>query len=309
MCATTRWKDNTEATLDNVINKLEDPIPDDDRNKSIYWRNILCRPVLSEKKQTMTVNGQEVEFAAFIYRYDQVTSQDNPIDDRVVPKSGIVIAYQMADSVFYIIDMNYYASKFLRKILAYTGRGEIVKNNFDLPDDFFVWLVHRVYSEQGTLVNSIPDNEKILVLEEIKGIRGNIEEEQTKVTASGESVMNIISTLSILLESRKLDQLVIYFRYTDHERIGIKLQSSTVAYVKPYIGIYLENVSSNEETLSKLYMLLYLEVIPFLEQEYRIDLEEKWDSKAHVKFLKELRKSIIDKIDHKIGSLQKNITA
>ena len=79
---------------------------------------------------------------------------------------------------------------------------------------------------------------KDLSLESIKGFRGDTEDSLTKVSASGETVMNIISTLSFLLESKRLYQIKINLGYGCHDNIELQLinNGAVVTEIKEYQG-------------------------------------------------------------------------
>ena len=55
--------------------------------------------------------------------------------------------YSTGYDVNYIIDQNSYAMKLLRKLLSYNGRNELERGNFDFSNDFFSWLIYRVYNK------------------------------------------------------------------------------------------------------------------------------------------------------------------
>lgn len=302
MSATTRWRDTQTSDFDEVIQKLEQNAPDDERTTSTYWVNFNNHKCFTENKKIL-LNNENVTYNMIHYRYDQMSVQDTQAEDRPMKKSGNIIVYQYRGAIYYIVDQNSRAKKLLRKLLGYTEKNEINGNNFDLPEDFFVWLVNRVYNSEA-VIESSSDNETVMTLEEIKGIRGDTEDQQTKVSASGESVMNVISTLSFLLESRKLNQVILKLSYTGHENICVKLQKATVEYQRPYNGKY-ENDSS-EEMIAKLYLLIYLEILPMLEQEYRTNIEdEMWNQNAYVTFLNGLKDTIIEKIESKINVINR----
>ena len=301
MSATTRWRDNQADNIEEVCEKMLSRIIDDERTNSIYWRNISCREVFDEI-QTININGEEIRFNALHYRYDQITAQDDSKDDRSIIKNGLIIIYQQNSSVFYIVDQNSSAKKLLRKLLAYTGKNEVDKNCFDFPDDFFIWLVNQVYNSNAIIENTATDETKILSLEEIKGIRGDTEDLLTRVSATGESVMNVISTLAFLLESKKVNQVILTMRYTGHTCICIKIQKNTLEIENPYHGAF--DGDTTEQLLAKLYLLLYLEILPLIEQEYRTAKEEEWTHEAYINFLTGLKDDILEKINNKILDLR-----
>lgn len=305
MSATTRWKDTcAEDGIETIVNKMTSAIPDDTRNTSVFWKNIRCRKAFETPLvRDMTLNGEDISFSAVRYSYEAVTAGETPDEDRAVPKNGLIIIYHSMGRIYYIVDQNTTAQKLLRRLLGYTGRSEIERSNFNFPGDFFIWLVSRVYSSDCAITNTATEEEKVLELEEIKGIRGNTEDLQTIISASGESVMNVISTLSFLLESRRLNQVILNLKYTEHENICVKIQSATVEYQRPYAGALEED--SLDEFAAKLYLLLYLEILPLLEQEYRSNLDtEVWGPEAYEKFLQGLKDNIIQKIEEKIRTVK-----
>lgn len=305
MGATTRWKDTQTENFDEVIQKLTTQIPDDERTNSIYWKNFSTRKLLQEDK-LLSINDIQIKYNIVKFGYDQMTAQDNPSDDRPIRKTGCITIYEYMGAIYYIVDQNSTAKKLLRKMLGYAGKNEVEEAGFDFKEDFFVWLVNRVYNSEDIVENSSGEENKILQLEEIKGIRGNTEDLQTKVTTSGESVMNVISTLSFLLESRRLNQVVLNLQYSGHENILVKLQKSkmsTVEVLRPYVGCYVGE--TNEDILSQVYLLLYLEILPLLEQEYRINKDEgDWNQETYVAFLTGIKDTVIERIGEKIQSLQ-----
>lgn len=301
MGATTRWKDTQTDSFEESLTKMILQIPNDERTNSVFRINYTSRKLL-EEDGNIELNGEIIRYNIVRYGFDQVTAQENPSEDRVIRKNGYIIIYEQRGSIYYIVDQNTSAKKILRKLLAYNGRNEIEDSNFDFGEDFFVWLVSKVYNSADPIENDYEDYIKELQLEEIKGIRGNTEDLQTKVATSGESVMNIISTLSFLLESRRLNQVVLNLRYTGHDNIGVKLQKNTVEFERPYIGEYMD--SSSDEQFAKIYLLLYLEILPILEQEYRMNRDEdEWNQESYIAFLTAIKDTVIEKIENKIYSL------
>lgn len=141
---------------------------------------------------------------------------------------------------------------------------------------------------------------KKLKLDAIKGFKGDTDDLQTKVTATGESVMNIISTLSFLLESNNLNQVKVDLNYSKHSNITLTLQKDTVC-IDPnsYCGIF-ETDETSEETISKLYLMVYLEILAQLRQEYYNDIDnEDWNTNVHSNFLQQVGKKLSEKIDEK----------
>lgn len=299
MSATTRWKDLENSDLNCVLEKMTGTIPNDQRTASTYRINFRNRLML-ENNGIILLNGEEIEYNVVKYNYVQVTAQEDQSEDREIVKQGFIVVTKSKGSIYYIIDQNTTAKRLLRKLLNYSGRNEIEDASFGFEEDFFVWLVSRVYNSDNLIVNGVADEEKELVLKEIKGIRGNTEDLQAKVATSGESVMNIISTLSFLLESRRLNQVLLNMKYTGHENIYVKIQKNTVDVSNPYLGEY--TADTNEVLLGMIYLLLYFEILPLLEQEYRLNKEDEvWNQNAYIEFLRAIKDTVIEKIESKIA--------
>ena len=300
MSATTRWRDTQTTDFKKALAKLEEAVVDDERSSSIYWVNFHNTKCFIED-QSIVLNNETIVYNMIRYRYDQMSVSRTREEDRPLIKSGFIIVYSYRGTVNYIVDQNSQAKKLLRKLLNYTGKNEIDSNSFDFSEDFFVWLVSRVYNSDVVIESA---SASVLTMEEIKGIRGDTEDQQTKVSASGESVMNVISTLSFMLESRKLTQVILSMSYTGHENICVKINKTTVEYLRPYKGAFEKD--DNEKLVSQLYLLLYIEILPILEQEYMTNkADEVWTQSAYADFLKELKDSIIDKIENKIAAISK----
>ena len=83
-----------------------------------------------------------------------------------------------------------------------------------------------------------------------------------------------------------------------------KSKISTVEVLRPYVGCYVGE--TKEEIISQVYMLLYLEILPLLEQEYRINKDENdWNQENYVAFLTGIKDTVIERIEEKIQSLQR----
>lgn len=299
--STTRWSDTETNSLDVAIELLIDPVTAEEKLTNISWENWHFTKVFDDN-QSMQLNGRDIEYNMIRCTYDQISAGDRPIEDRTVRKSVFIIVYHNGISVNYIIDQNSSAQKMLRKLLSYTGKNEIEKNIYSFPNDFFVWLISKVYNSDN-IIESNNENISDLQLESIKGFRGDTEDSQTKVSATGESVMNIISTLSFLLESRRLNQIKLELSYAEHENISLILKKESVDIdFKPYQGAFEQE--TNDSITAKLYLLVYLEILPIIEQEYQSNVaDEIWSKDAYIDFMNNVAQNLTEKIGNKINSL------
>ena len=177
-----------------------------------------------DSDKTGTFYDRSITYNYYTFSVDQIPSGAETIDDGMYRKNGFVIVYLDSGKVRYIISRNTYAQTFLRKMLFYTGKGEIVTSALNFTGDIFVWLISKIY-EKDNIFSS--ENEALgdLTIDSIKGFKGDTEDFLARVSVSGESVMNIISTLSFLVESQNLNQITIALSYLKHSNIEISLNN------------------------------------------------------------------------------------
>ncbi|WP_295219869.1 hypothetical protein [Ruminococcus sp.] len=198
--ATTRWKDTKVDNIEKAIELIMDDIPDDDESLNISRKNWKMSKGFSDNL-TVTLLGKKVDFNIINFSYDKITSTG--LVENIVPQAGFIIVYSIENQVNYIINKNSDAKLILRKMLSYTGKNEIENNSFGINSDFFLWLVNRIYYANN-VIDVDGETPAVLKINAIKGFQGDTEDSQTRVSASGESVMNVISVLSFFLESRQL---------------------------------------------------------------------------------------------------------
>ena len=278
---------------------LTDSVENDNRSSGISRENWKIAKVFDENKSIVLL-GNTLTYNVIRFSYDQITLYGP--DANVIPQNGIIIVYFHNGTVNYIIDKNSDAKQVLRKLLSYTGRNEIDDNGFRFDSDFFLWLINRVYYTNNA-IEIAEENGFELELQSIKGFSGDTEDSQTKVSASGESVMNIISTLSFFLESRKLKQIKLDLKYKTHERIELILKNGTLEVdLKSYLGSYDEDQA--DERIAKLYLMAYIEIVPILIQEYRTDIEnDLWNKECYVKFMNNVADTLKEKIEGKTKAI------
>lgn len=299
VATTTRWKDDVENDFEKILKKLIDEIPADDTPGNTVWHDWSIIKIFDESLQK-EFDGHNVEFNFIKYSYSQTTKNEISSDSHTIQKDGFIIPYKINGKIYYIINQNTSAKKLLRKLLTYTNKNELLDDSFGFTNDFFMWLLYRVYSEKYN-IEMVPKG-KCLSVDSIKGFKGDTEDYLTQVSASGESVMNIISTLSFILESSRLNQIKININYTDHN-ISLRIQKGNIyIYFDEYQGSCEED--DMELKTSELYLIVYLEIIPYLMQEYDSDkVNEAWSRDVKIKFMKDVADILQIKVQNRIADL------
>ena len=293
---TTRWLDESKKKIDEIINtilnfKVEDNVSIGDINFS-FKKDF-------ENNETMVLNKKDIIFNKIKFWYDHVIDGEQPLEDRTTKKEGFIIIYDTGNNINYIINKNSDAKFFLRKINNYTERGIIIENMIKFADDFFIWLISKVYQDDNILEEVY---QKEIEIKSIKGFRGQTTDLLTQIKADGETVINVISTLSFLLESKNINQITVDIGYDNHKNIGLKINKKGT--IDTDLNSYLGNLTeeNNKELIfTKLILLIYLEILPKIYQSYKEDLENKiWGKEEYKKFIELIKKEILERIQTKI---------
>ena len=301
---TTRWSDSENSILENVLERLLQIPEDDEVGESIAYADWEINKKFNDNPKIM-LNNREISYNLIKYSYNQISSGSQPIEDRTIPKNGFIVVYSNGVGIGYIISRNSDGMKLLRKMLKYSGRNEISKNSFDIESDFFVWLISKVYTGES-IIETESETLGNISLDTIKGFKGDTEDLLNKVSATGESVINIISTLSFLLESKNLNQIKLDLEYRNHENIELVLTNNgtVTTALERYQGEYEE--LDEDELLTKLYLLIYIEILPLLVQAYKTDIDnDNWNSQKNIEFLKMVAADLSQKVETRIDMLEK----
>lgn len=301
----TRWLDEKNHTLDFVENQLLAHHPDEGGTGSANYANWDIQKAFPEN-QAITLNGKEIKYNYYTYSVEQTLVGAQYDEDEAIKKTGFLIPYVSNDRLRYIISRNSGAQTILRKMLFYSGKGEIVKNDFPLTGDFFIWLIYKVYTESGT-IESESDSLANLKIDSVRGFKGNTEDLLTKVSAVGESVMNIISTLSFLLESQNLNQVTLDIAYRKHTNIEVTLsnRNTVTTTSERYLGSLNTEDCSEAKFLSTIFLTLYVEVLPILIQSYQSESgANQWNQGKCVEFLQKVASDLSDKVSKRVEDLK-----
>lgn len=302
MTVVTRWVDEKTTNLAEIEKLLNKEHPDEIPENGTKYVNWEIKKVFDEDK-TAVFYGRQITYNYYTFSVDQIPGYEEILDDGTYTKRGFVIPYLSAGKVRYIISKNSYAQTLLRKMLFYTGKGEIVSNALDLSGDIFVWLISKVYGKENTISS---ENEELsdLIIDSIKGFKGDTEDLLAKVSMSGESVMNIISALSFLIESRNLNQITVALSYRNHLNIEISLNNrNTIGFDEDkYLGELMQG--SREERVAACILSLYTEILPILLQKYQSDIDlNLWGQGRCVSFLKMVADDLNKKVNARIDDL------
>ncbi|MEB2861211.1 hypothetical protein SJH87_11280 [Staphylococcus sp. GCP4] len=302
---TTRWKNEKENNYEKNIDSLMDykSIKEQNEGKKSYYQNFKVNKLFENTKEIELAN-ENTKFDFFEVEYEKVREGIDPIEERTDKMRFELLVYNNKGTTKYIINRSSEAMYFIRKLLKYKGQREISDLKVKVDSDFFLWLIYKIYKEDNIFKVTYGKDENDIALTNIKFLKG-ISIDNNNVTSQGNTVLNLISTLSFVLEKGKIKQLVLCVSYGEHENIEIRLETNGaigIGDIKEYDGIFEKDEINLRQ--SKVLLLIYNEILPMITDYYNTDIKDKkWDSKTKVAFLQEIKEEITDRIEQMKNTL------
>jgi hypothetical protein len=288
-----------DQKVKDILKRYEEGILEDKNQRSLSYINWKVESVLEEHK-TLEISSQTLEYNVIKFKFQK----RSPGIEDLSNHEGFIIIYFIDNNLYYISSRNSDAKTIIRKLLGYTGKEEIIEYNHEIKNDLIFWMIHKVYT-QNNILDINGDNKK-LSIDGIKAFKGNSQDLLTTVTADGESVMNIISTMSFLLESGKIDSIVIEVSYKEHDSIEMVLGTNNYPSINidSYIGKY-NKFEFRDQREWLLYILLFIELLTNITQAYMDELDsETWDENKYKEFLKSVADDLMSEVKLKIKDLE-----
>lgn len=305
---TTRWIDTEVENIDSALELIMEDNEYFENEVGITYANLEKNKIFDEV-QKISINNKDITYNLIEFTIDSITPGDGSAETRTSRINGLILVYELGGSIKYIINRNHDAQKLLRKFCHYDKKNEIIEDNPIFSSDIFMWFVKRVFTDENSFSFTQPNQtEKELTINTILGVRGETRDEN-KLSAQGNTVMNLVSTLSFILESNKLKQLIIRIEYSNHENIEIKLTNKGVVSneIHSYSGEY--DDSDSYELKAKLLLLVYLEIIPNFLQVYHNNIaSNEWNSEEKENFFELIENQLIDRLEKRKSDIieQKN---
>ncbi|MDU0318789.1 MULTISPECIES: hypothetical protein [unclassified Enterococcus] len=294
--STTRWLNNSDITLDESINLLMTDHKGLRNDGSIQYTN-LQKHKLFDQNLEIKIENRDIKYNVIDFSMNYTMPGMTKMDEQTSIIRGMIIVYTDGAKTQYIINRNSDALKLLRRLHGYTGRNEIVENKFTFSDDIFMWFVKTVFTKDNEfLFTDAQQNEKSLTINSIIGVRGETKDDNT-LSAHGDTVLKLISTLSFILESNLLKQIILRLEYTGHENMELKLNDKGVVSVD--IDSYSGNYEDSEENKKKaqLLLLVYLDILPKLTKIYYDEQSDgNWNIVEKNNFFELIENNLFDRL-------------
>lgn len=281
MPSTTRWKDTTNKSFDDIrsiLNNVNTAILYDRGYSDLESKNFY------KNSNSIAISGKDIKYNFYEYSVQKKMDADSSDDVRVI--KFFILLYEKDSHIYYIIDKNTDAKPFIRGLMSYSGQREIEQIDSKIDKNMLIWLISRVY----TLQNEIEDEE--FIINSVISFRGSTDDQLTSITADGDSITNLLSTLTFILESKTLKYIKVRIDYKTHKNLEIKLAAGGVVSVNTdnYIGPFL----GSSDLMAKVLLVVYLEILPLIRDWYNSN--GGLESNYYTDFYKKLADDVSDKI-------------
>lgn len=296
---TTQWQSTSDkiGSVDTAVgcfmtNNQKDTI----ELRSNSYTDIKVEKVY-EDVQEDTFLESTIKFNALTGSFKKITEASIANGD-VNTVNFFVIVYERNGIISFIINRNTDAKTILRSFLGIEERDTIVNSNIELNSDMLLYFVYRVFMNKDEFSYTLSSQDDLeITVTDLIGIKGATVT-SNRLSADGDTISKLISTLSLLLEVTDLQEVCINTRVGgEHQQISMLLKENGLIGVEitDYTGSF-ENKPSNER---RTYLLLYvyLVVLPVILSEYRGSSEDEWGTIVINDFLQSLKDQLISKLD------------
>lgn len=299
-----KWTHNSEETFDQLLNTIS--------NFKTWWQpdiDPLTKSSLAvnikkvfQENQIININSTDITYNYIEYEYERIRPGEESNDmrsTRVYPIRGFIIIYTDGISTQFITNRSVgdNAKTIIRKLINASKNLEITPQNFKITEDMFIWMIYKVLNRGE---NSL-DEDTHLILKRIIGFRGATNDKLSEVKGSGNTILNLLSTLAFLFENERVSYITPSIEYEKNTiELSLDFNGNVDIDFSSYVGDYLLN--DEYTTNSSVILLTFLEILPKVIAAYKTDCNNKeWSEEIKVKFFTGIGESIKAKIKEKMS--------
>lgn len=294
-----KWNDASGRSMDEILNSIfnkKGKAYIDPFNNSELEYDITST---SEDNLELTINSSNFQYRALQYYYEQPRKgYETQImkNDRIVSHSGMIIVYSDGIVTQYIINKSTAQAKTTLRFLTENRENNKTVNHvkYEIASDSFFWLINKVRQN-----NKVIDSDKNCEVSRILGYAGSGEEKEATISGSGNGVINLVSTLTFLLESPNLKMIKVRVNMDSNVyEIMLNTNGMVDVDVNKYTGDYLLEAGKDRDP--KIILESMLSIIPTLLDSYDNDILGKvWNSDIR----KEFSTNLVETINEKVAGL------
>lgn len=302
------WNDTTgrtfEEIIDNCLNYNEwHEVEIDEFDNTELQFEIIKR--FEDNNEIVEIGGTNITFNVLEYEIEKVRprEQENMIRaTRVQNINGFVIVYSDGNVTKFIINKSYSSNTLtlLRKINNYGAQLEITENKFDIESDLFFWVVNKVIDFPGITLGQAQN----ILLELVTGFKGETDDKLAEIVGSGDRIINLISTLTVLLEADNLSRMEIHLNHNGNiYRIKLGINGYIDIDEQRYVGEHMYLI--DHLMLPQVILSIFLIVIPDLLTTYDDEISnDEWNNTVKREFLTSIGDTIQRRVRDQLGLIE-----
>ncbi|CCF28422.1 Putative uncharacterized protein [Leuconostoc citreum LBAE E16] len=291
-----KWNDASNRSMDEILisifNKEGKSYTDPLTNTKLEYD---ITPY-SDDNLELVVNNSKFQYRALEYYYEQPRKgYETQImkNDRIVSHSGMIIIYSDGIVTQYIINKSTPQAKTTLRFLTESRDSNKTVNHvkYEIESDSFFWLINRVRQS-----NRVIDTDKNFEVSRILGYAGSGEEKEATISGSGNGVINLVSTLTFLLESPNLKMIKVRVTMDSNVyEIMLNTNGMVDVDVNQYTGDHILEMAKDRDP--KIILESMLSIIPALLDGYENDVSaDFWNSTIRKEFSTNLVTTITEKV-------------
>lgn len=304
--AYSKWVDNTNNSLENLIDKFltnREGVSDPLSNETLVQKVDL----ILDGNQTFKIDEKIVTYNYLIHQYEYIRNNEmtNPIrEKRVGLYVADIIIFNYNSKNYYIVDKGYTNKTLgnLRTLAGYSGKQEISEQRISgIKTDLFIWMIHHLLDNPNSFLNDQKDTK----VESVIGFKGSTIDKLAEISGSGEKIMKMLTTLLFLFENQKISKVeTTIFRKNERFKLTLGEKSLVEIDFNSFEGE--DFFVGKEELKSKVAIKVFVDVIPNLISIFSDEIDsKKWSTKKEEKFFKDIGRDLSKKINEKLRAKNK----
>lgn len=228
--------------------------------------------------QELVISTNKVQFNIYEYSFD------GPTGTRI---AGTLIMFEIQNKIGFIVDKASYpnALSFLREICGYGAEKKtIVCEQYDTSirdGNMFLWIISKIYHNESNIEYDTEHDTSQIILNSLDGVKGNIQMSLNSVSTQGSDVINTLTTLAFLLESKRLTEVGLNISFGVHKSIQLNIHThSKLISLDVEPDVYIGELSNNRDLFSNgttdlfvlrgaILLIVHLGLIPLLYSLYK----------------------------------------
>ena len=311
-----QWIDSEDINIISVQNRIQkeakrkahnldkDPFDNGDLKNDVQFK--------FDTLQTLTLAKKQIKYNYIIFNYEVVNpfhQQDTERSKRVTLNEYEIVLFEVDGVIKYIVNKNNSNTikTVLRKLNGLGNKSQTAimpANLLGIKSDLFVWLVHNLIENPEKKIGT-NYNIKIDTITSFRGEKPTMKEspKNNTITGHGETIMNMVTTLLFLFESKSISVVELHM-FIDDDQLTIQLTKGGGVALNLNNFIYGPSKNSNvyQQNSEKLIFIFYYLLQQLVDSLSDEQSTRAWSDKKIQMFYKRIGRSIKQRVTEMMKS-------